>query len=333
MAQKNTLQNIQPNQPQEEPKTFSKWLAKVENKTAISSMIIDPNEASQFIGNISSAVAVNPLLQDCSFPTIVSAGLLANSLKLSLSPSIGQCYIVPFDDKKNKRKVATFIIGWKGYLQLAQRSGYYEKINLVPIKEGEIVQIDRINEVYLFNPIEDDEEREKKPTVGYYTFFKYNREHGGFTKALYWSKKKMLLHADKYSKAFNLNAMLSDDQRYSRVSYEDYCAGNYPKADAWKYSSHWYTSFDDMALKTMIRQLIGKWGIMSVEFQKAYEADNTYNDDMTDSKPREYIESDGEGSNIIIEKTTDFAKKEPAEVIPQPSEDNVTKEFFDEVNN
>lgn len=240
---------------------------------------------------------------------------------------------MPFDDKKNRRKVATFIIGWKGYLQLAQRSGYYEKINLVAIKEGEVVQIDRINEVYLFNPIEDDEEREKRPTVGYYAFFRYNKEHGGFSKALYWSKKKMLLHADKYSKAFNLNAMLSDDPRYSRVSYEDYLADNFPKADAWKYSSHWYTSFDDMALKTMIRQLIGKWGIMSVDFQKAYEADNTYNDDITDSKPREYIENDNDtANNIVINTTTDFEKKESAEVIPQPSEDNVAKDFFDENN-
>lgn len=331
MSQKNSLQNLQPNQ--EESKTFSKWLAKVENKNSISSMIVDQNEAAKFISNISSAVAVNPQLQDCSFPTVVSAGLLANSLKLSLSPSIGQCYIVPFDDKKNRRKVATFIIGWKGYLQLAQRSGYYEKINLVAIKEGEVVQIDRINEVYLFNPIEDDEEREKRPTVGYYAFFRYNKEHGGFSKALYWSKKKMLLHADKYSKAFNLNAMLSDDPRYSRVSYEDYLADNFPKADAWKYSSHWYTSFDDMALKTMIRQLIGKWGIMSVDFQKAYEADNTYNDDITDSKPREYIENDNDtANNIVINTTTDFEKKESAEVIPQPSEDNVAKDFFDENN-
>ena len=331
MAQKNTLQAV--NQNQEEPKTFSKWLAKVENKNSITSMIVNQDESAKFISNISSAVAVNPQLQKCSFPTVVSAGLMANALKLSLSPSIGQCYIVPFEDKKNKRTVATFILGWKGYLQLAQRSGYYEKINLVAIKEGEIVKIDTINEEYLFNPIEDDEEREKRPTVGYYAFFRYNKEHGGFSKALYWSKKKMINHADKYSKAFNAQAVISDDPRYSRVSYEDYLAGKYPKTDEWKYSSHWYTSFDEMGLKTMIRQLIGKWGIMSVDFQKAYESDGTFSEDMTDSTPREYSENDSDtNKNIVIDN-------EPAEDavnqidentdVKQPTEEDIIKDFFD----
>lgn len=327
MAQKNSLQALQTEQ--EKPK-FSQWLAKVETKNSITSMLGNPSEASKFISNISSAVSVNPQLQGCSFPTVVSAGLLANSLKLSLSPSIGQCYLVPFDDKKNKRVVATFILGWKGYVQLAQRSGYYEQINVVEIKEGEVVKIDNINEQYLFQPIEDDEIREKTPTIGYYAYFRYNATHGGFFKALYWSKKKMLAHADAYSKAFSAQAVVSADPKYARVSYEDYLAGKYSKTDAWKYSSHWYTSFDDMAKKTMIRQLIGKWGIMSVDFQKAYEADNTYNDDITDSKPREYIENDNDtANNIVINATTDFEKKDPAEVIPQPSEDNVMQDFFD----
>lgn len=318
MAQKNTLQPLQQNQ--EQPKTFSRWLAKVENQTSITSMIGNPTEASKFIGNISSAVAVNPQLQGCSFPTVVSAGLLANALKLSLSPSIGHCYLVPFDDKKNNRTVATFILGWKGYLQLAQRSGYYEQLNVVEIKEGEVEKIDTINEIYKFSPIEDDEEREKKPTIGYYAYFRYNEAHGGFFKAMYWSKKKMLAHADKYSKAFNAK------------SYEDLLTGKIAEKDMWKYSSFWYKSFDEMAKKTMLRQLIGKWGIMSVEFQKAYESDGSFSEDMTDSTPREYSESD---SNIILnpqdvaeeKTTTSDAEEKQAE-----NAEKVAEDFFDENN-
>lgn len=313
MAGKNTLQNLQPQQPQEQPKRFSAWLQKVENKNSIVSMIGDVNEAGKFISSISSAVAVSPALQKCDFPTVVSAGLLANALKLSMSPSIGHCYILPFEDKKNGRTVATFVLGWKGYVQLAERSGYYEQLNVVEIKEGEIVKIDNINEVYEFNPIEDDEQREKTPTVGYYAYFRYNTAHGGFFKAIYWSKKKMLQHAARYSKAFKLDAVKSNNPKLSRVSYEDYLAGKYPPEDAWKYSSFWYVDFDGMARKTMIRQLIGKWGVMSVDFQKAYESDGSFREEISPDAPIQYTDgrNDNEenlGGAIVIDGEPDDAE-------------------------
>lgn len=297
MAGKNTLTSLQPQTPQqqEQPKRFSAWLQKVENKNSIVSMIGNENEAGKFISSISSAVAVNPQLQKCDFPTVVSAGLLANALKLSMSPSIGHCYILPFEDTKNGRTVATFVLGWKGYVQLAERSGYYEQLNVVEIKEGEVVKIDNINEVYEFRPIEDDEQREKTPTVGYYAFFRYNAAHGGFFKAIYWSKKKMLQHAARYSKAFKLEAVKSNNPKKTRVSYEDYLAGKYPPEDAWKYSSFWYVDFDGMARKTMIRQLIGKWGVMSVDFQKAYESDGGFREEISPDAPIYY--SDGKNDN------------------------------------
>lgn len=85
----------------------------------------------------------------------------------------------------------------------------------------------------------------------------------GFRKVLYWSKEKMMTHADTYSKAF------------SRKNYEDLLAGKIPESEMWKYSSFWYKSFDDMAKKTMLRQLISRWGVMSIEMAKAFESDNT----------------------------------------------------------
>ena len=106
--------------------------------------------------------------------------------------------------------------------------------------------------------------------MGYYAYFELNN---GFRKVLYWSKDKMLAHADRYSQAFHLEAREAQDPRYSRVSYADFVAGNYPKGDEWKYSSFWYKDFDGMACKTMLRQLISKWGIMSIDLQKALASD------------------------------------------------------------
>lgn len=227
-------------------------------KNLINNTLNDPKRASRFIANITSAVSVNPALQECDASTILSAGLLGEALNLTPSPQLGQFYLIPFDDKKRGCKVATFVIGYRGYVQLAIRSGQYRKINVLPIKEGELINFDPMTEEIEVNLIEDDDAREEAPTIGYYAMFEYTN---GFRKAMYWSKKKMMAHADKYSKAFN------------KKSYEDLKAGKIPQSDMWKYSSFWYQDFDAQACKTMLRQLISKWGIMSVEMQKALEYD------------------------------------------------------------
>lgn len=227
-------------------------------KNLINNTLNDPKRASRFIANITSAVSVNPALQECDASTILSAGLLGEALNLTPSPQLGQFYLIPFDDKKRGCKVATFVIGYRGYVQLAIRSGQYRKINVLPIKEGELVSFDPMTEEIEVNLIEDDDAREEAPTIGYYAMFEYTN---GFRKAMYWSKKKMMAHADRYSKAFN------------KKSYEDLKAGKIPQSEMWKYSSFWYQDFDAQACKTMLRQLISKWGIMSVEMQKALEYD------------------------------------------------------------
>lgn len=227
-------------------------------KNLINNTLNDPKRASRFIANITSAVSVNPTLQECDAATILSAGLLGEALNLSPSPQLGQFYMVPYEDKKRGCKVAQFQLGYKGYIQLAIRSGQYRKINVLPIKEGELVSFDPMTEEIEVNLIEDDEVREKTPTAGYYAMFEYTN---GFRKAIYWSYKKMLNHADQYSKAF------------SKKAYQDLKDNKIPQSDLWKYSSFWYKNFDDMACKTMLRQLISKWGIMSIEMQKALEYD------------------------------------------------------------
>lgn len=248
----------------QEPKTFSAFLAQEAIKKQINDMI-GGEKGQQFVTAIISAVSTNPQLAECDNSSIVSAALLGQALNLSPSPQLGQYYLVPFNKKiKNpdgtemQIKVAQFQLGYKGYIQLAIRSGYYRKINVLSIKEGELIKYDPLNEEIEYNLIEDDEKREQAETVGYYAMFEYLN---GFRKTMYWSKKKMLSHADTYSKAF-------DKETYQKV-----LNGKIPAKDMWKYSSFWYKDFDGMAYKTMLRQLISKWGIMSIELQNAMEKD------------------------------------------------------------
>ena len=223
----------------------------------------NPKKAERYTAAIMSAVATNPQLQNCEAKTILSGSLLAESLNLAHSPQLGQYYLVPFKVKaKNgipEHYDAQFILGYKGYIQLAIRSGNYKKINVMEIKAGELVSYDPFNEEIVLQPIQDVDEREQTETIGYYAMFEYIN---GFKKVIYWSKKQMLQHADKYSPAF------------SKSAYEKLRNGEIPNNEMWKYSSFWYKDFDGMAKKTLIRQLIGKWGVMSAEMTQAMELDN-----------------------------------------------------------
>lgn len=219
--------------------------------------IVGGKDGSKFITAIVSAVNANPALQECTNQSILSAALLGQSLNLSPSPQMAFYYLVPYNDKE-KGRVATFQIGYRGYVQLATRSGVYRKLNVLPIKKGELIKFDALNEEIEVNLIADEEEREKAETIGYYAMFEYLN---GFRKAIYWSKTKMLAHADRYSKAF------------SKDTYQKIQEGKIPANEMWKYSSPWFASFDDMACKTMLRQLISKWGLMSTEMEKAYTSD------------------------------------------------------------
>lgn len=239
------------------PQTFSAFLTSDAIKNRINSMV-GGKDGQRFISAVISAVSVNPGLTECEHSTILSAALLGESLKLSPSPQLGQYYLVPFNDKKRGTKVAQFQLGYKGYIQLAIRSGYYKKLNVLAIKEGELIRFDALNEEIEVKLIEDDTQREAAKTIGYYAMFEYTN---GFRKAMYWSREKMMAHADKYSMAF------------SAQKYQDLLDGKIPQGEMWKYSSFWYKDFDGMAYKTMLRQLISKWGIMSIDLQTAIDKD------------------------------------------------------------
>ena len=241
MQSNNTLQK------QEKKMSVGQYLAGLDIKAILLNTLGSEKAVTKFTANISSAVTATPSLQKCEPSTIVSSGLMANALNLSMSSTLGQCHIVPFEDNRNHRTVATFILGYKGYIQLAIRSGFYKHINVIEVKQGELEYFDPLTEEYTFTPIQDDALREQAETVGYLAYFEYLN---GFVKAIYWTKKKMKIHAQTYSSGY---------------------AADIRKGTAYTF---WSKDFDSMAKKTMLRQIISKWGIMSVDMQTAYEADS-----------------------------------------------------------
>ena len=257
---------------------FSSFMTSTKIAAKVNQIIGDEKSGKRFVSSIISAVSNNPQLAECENNSILSAALLGESLNLSPSPQLGNYYIVPFKDK-DRGYVGTFQLGWKGYYQLALRSGYYKKLNVVEVKEGELISWNPLEEEIKINIIEDDEKREKLPTIGYYAFYEYLN---GFKKAMYWSKEKMEAHALKYSQGY--------------------------KADKAKKTSYtfWSKDFDGMAKKTMLRQLISKYGIMSIDLQKAFESDMAY---IKDDGSKEYVDNQkDEGNTYEVEPTTGEVK-------------------------
>lgn len=239
--------------------------------------VVGSKNGTRFISSIVSAVNNNTMLQECTNSSILSGALLGESLNLSPSPQLGQYYLVPFKDKNKGTTLAQFVLGYKGYLQLAIRSGQYKKINVLSIKEGELVRYDPLNEEIEVNLIDDEEEREKAATIGYYAMFEYTN---GFKKAMYWSRAKMEAHALKYSAGY------AADKR---------------KGDQYTF---WSKDFDGMAYKTMLRQLVSKWGIMSIDLVTAIDADMAI---VNEDGSKSYVE--------VEEEVNNYTENEPEKII------------------
>lgn len=305
---------------------FSTVINSIPYQKMISQTLKDRNTANRFISSIVSAVATSPTLQECTPKSVVAAALLGEALKLSPSPQLGQFYMIPFKQKEKTDKNGnviqqactnvTFVLGYKGYIQLATRSGVFKHINAMPIKEGELINYNPFDDEIELAYTDNDELRETLPTIGYYAMFEY---HNGFKKVMYWSKDKMLAHADQYSPAF------------SAKSYKDIQEGKVSERDMWKYSSFWYKDFDGMACKTMLRQLISKWGLMSIDMQKAYEADGGI---IGDNGEVSFSDSEREAVDEapaveVIEAEASEVTEEPAEV---PAEQASADDFADLMN-
>lgn len=205
------------------------------------------NRSAQFVSSLVSMVNADQSLQRAFYEapmTVIQAGLKAAAFDLPIDQNLGYAYIVPFKNSKKdadgnwtSKTEATFILGWKGMHQLALRTGAYKTINVVDIREGELRSYNRLTEEADIEFIEDDDVRETKPVIGYLGYY---RLVNGAEKTIYMTVKQIENHEKKFRK------------------------GQYM-------GQGWKNDFDAMARKTVYRKLIGKWGVMSIQYQSAQE--------------------------------------------------------------
>lgn len=230
-----------------------------------------------FVNNLTALVANSAQLQECVPLTVMFAALKATALNLPLENSLGMAYCIPYRDNKKNVTVAQFQIGYKGYKQLALRSGMFSIIpKATDVKEGELKHRNRLTGECHFEFIDDDVERAKKKTIGYASYF---RLLNGAESTYYMSVAEMEAHALRYSQTYR------------------------SKTDYIKKSSKWTTDFDDMAKKTVIKLNLSKNAPLSVEMQDAIRADQSV---QYEANKYEYIDN---GSDDNIEKQMRDAQK------------------------
>lgn len=213
------------------------------------------SRAPQFITSILNLYNSDQALQKCEPMSIISAALVAASLNLPVDKNLGYAWIVPYNDNKQKTKKAQFQLGYKGYIQLALRTGQYRYINAIPVYEGELKKWNRLTEEFEI----DFEAKKSDVVIGYAGYFELIN---GFRKTVYWTKEQIELHRKRFSKS----------------------------------SFGWDNDYDAMALKTVIKNMLSKWGILSVEMQNAFNEDEKevreVKDITNEVQEAEYIEAE-----------------------------------------
>lgn len=218
-------------------------------------------KSSSFVNNMVALVANNKTLQVCKPASIMYVGLKATALGLPLDPNLGFAYAIPYKDNRAGETVAQFQMGYKGFIQLALRTGQFSTINATDIREGEIGSVNRLTGEITFNDVPDRAERK---TVGYAAFFSLTN---GFQKTLYMTVDEITAHAKKYSQTFK--------NEYTRKS------------------SKWTTDFDAMAIKTVIKLLLGKYAPLSIEMQELREAITADQAAFNDNGEIDYVDGIG----------------------------------------
>lgn len=234
---------------------------------------------NSFINNLTALVSNSASLQVCTPVSILYAGIKATALDLPLDPNLGCAYLIPFKDKKKNETVAQFQIGYKGFIQLAMRSGQFKSINVRDVREGEIV-----GECFVSGDIHFEmlkENREQAKVIGYVAYFKLIN---GFEKMLFMRNEELESHGKKYSQTYK------------------------------KGSGHWKDDFESMGAKTALKRLLSKYAPLSIEMQNAINADQAV---ITD-KGIDYIDNqlknneDSEKANKIMDDA--FKSIEDAQV-------------------
>lgn len=216
---------------------FNQMITKSKTKEYLSSVLGE--KKNSFVNNLTALVANDIKLQECDPLSLMYAGIKATALDLPLDPNLGFAYVIPYKNNKLEKTEAQFQIGYKGFIQLAIRSGQFKTINVTDVKEGEIICEDLLTGEIQFKRAE---KRDNLKTIGYAAYFKLNN---GFEKMLYSPCESVEIHAKKYSKTYS-----------SGVKYI-------------QESSKWTTDFDAMAKKTVLKMLLSKYAPLSIEMQGA----------------------------------------------------------------
>ncbi len=220
--------------------------------------------APQFVTSLITAVNENSKLAECEPQSVLNSALTAASMDLPINQNLGFAYLIPYKNKTGT--VCQFQMGYKGFIQLAQRSGYYKTINVTEVKEGEIKVQDRLTGEITFDWVSDDVKRSELKTIGYIAYF---RLLNGFEKSMFMSVDEAMAHGKKYSKAFA----------------------------KWN-SGLWVDDFDSMARKTVLKLLLSKYGPLNTQLQEAIQKDQTVNDSYADNPNSNEAKADDEAEKI-----------------------------------
>lgn len=261
-------------------KTFNQAITSPATQKYLSDLLQE--RKGQFVSNLTALVANNANLQECEPYTLMFAALKATALNLPIEPSLGMAHVIPYKNKKRGVTEAQFQLGYKGFQQLALRTGQYKRINTTEVREGEIGKRNRLTGEIEWHWIEDEAKRLTKPIIGYVNYF---RLLNGFESTFYMSKEEMNAHALRYSQTYK-----------STISYI-------------KEQSKWTTDFDSMALKTVIKLNLSKNGVLSTELQEAIRSDQSV---MREENKYEYVDNeeqviiDAQKAQEVAEKFQDF---------------------------
>ena len=226
---------------------FNQFLANPRTQDYLTTVLAE--KKASFVNNITALVSNNAMLQNCKPDTLMFASLKATALDLPLDQSLGFAYVLPYKDNKTGVTSAQFQMGYKGFVQLALRTGQFKTLNATDVREGELVDEDFVTGELTFKKAED---REKLPVVGYVAYFKLLN---GFEKYYYMTMAEMKAHALRYSQTYKKGYGLWADK----------------------------DMFSSMALKTVLKLLISKYAPLSVEMRDAIKADQAVM-----NKPEEY---------------------------------------------
>ena len=247
--------------------------------------------APQFMASITNVVANSNKLQKCDPNSIMAAAFIAASLDLPIDPNLGRAYIVPYGDK------AQFQIGYKGFVELAIRTGKYRDMNAVEVYEDEIVSynpiLGKLEFVNDFSKCSQRMSGQKDKIVGYYAYYELL---AGFAKGLYMTKEQVIQHAKQYSQSYKAKKM----------------------------DSPWFTNFDEMAKKTVLKRLLTKFATLSIGEQKAVIEDQKVYDSEGNGEYRDNMEPESEGNELaetVVKELTDKSKdQKKVEETPQVEE-------------